>query len=147
MEHNQTTMDIHSKKLDFLNRQLIEAGLKTPPESSDSEDDASPSDVSSEAKMQTEENEGAQDEDEDEEVVEGETSTPMDDGGAEATAASKSTGIDVVGVEEEDDGDVTKVENPLLDTPPPPNPESIAPDSMDSTRLESQTLPVEDRLA
>ena len=92
-----------------------------PPESSDSEDDASPSDASSEAEMQTEETEGAQ-EDEDEEVAEGETSTLMDDGGAKVTAASESTGINRVGVEEEDDGDVTEAENHLLDTPSPSNP-------------------------
>ena len=145
-EHSQTTMDAHSKKLDSLNRQLIEAGLKTPPESSDSEDDAFPSDASSEAEMQTEETEGAQDE-EDEEEAEGETSPPMDDGGAKVTAASESTGINREGVEEEDDGDVTKVENCLLDTPPPSNPELMAPDSMDPTNLECQTLPVEDRQA
>ena len=38
MERSQATLEAHSQKLDSLNRQLIEAGLKTPPESSDSED-------------------------------------------------------------------------------------------------------------
>ena len=89
---------------------------------------------------------GAQ-EDEDEEEAEGKTFPPTDNGGAEVTAASKSTGINREGVEEEDDGDVTEAENHLLDTPSPLNPELMAPDSTDPTNLESQTLPVEDQQA
>ena len=139
-------MDVHSKRLDSLNRQLIEASLKTPPESSDDEDDTFPSDASYEAKMQTEEAEGAQ-EDEDEEEAEGETSPPMDDGGAEVTAASESTGINREGVKEEDDGDVTEADNCLLDTPSPSDPKLMAPDSTDPTNPESQTLPAEDQQA
>ena len=57
-------MDVHSKRMDSLNNQLVEAGLKMPPESSDSEDDASSSDTSSEAEMQTEEMEEVLDEEE-----------------------------------------------------------------------------------
>ena len=94
--------------------------------------------------MQTEEVEGAQEE---EEGVEGDTSTPIDDRGAEVTAANDGAEIDRVEVEEEDDGDVTEAENCLLDTPPPPNPESMAPDSTDPTGPESQALPVQDRQA
>ena len=144
MERNRATLEAHSKKLDSLDRQLIEASLKMPPESSDSEDDASSSDTSSEAEMQTEEVEGAQ---EDEVEAEGDDSIPMDDGGAEAAAAAEEEGTNRVEVEEEDDGDVTEAENRLLDTPPPPNPESMAQDSTDPTCPESQTLPVQDRQA
>ena len=142
MERNRATLEAHSKKLDSLDMQLIEAGLKMPPESSDSEDDASSSDASSEADMQTEEVEGDQ---EDEGEVEGEASIPMDDGGAEAAAAAEEERTNEEGVEEEDEGDVTKAENRLLDAPPPPNSESLVPDSTDPTCPESQVLSVQDR--
>ena len=82
--------------------------------------------------MQAEEAEKAQ---EDEGEAEGDDSIPMDDRGAGAAVAA----------EEEDDGDVTEAENHLLDTPPPPNSESMAPDSMDPTCLESQPQPVQDQ--
>ena len=144
MERNRTTLEAHSKKLDSLDRQLIEASLKMPPESSDSEDDVSSSDTSSEADMQTEEVKGDQ---EGKEEAEGDTSMPMDDGGAEAAAAAEEERDNREGTEEEDDGDVTEAENCLLDTPPPPNSESTAPDSMDPTGLESQVLLVQDRQA
>ena len=142
MERNRATLEVHSEKLDSLDRQLIEAGLKMPPESSDSENGASSSNTSSEADMQIEEVEGDQ---EDEGEVEGEASIPMDDGGAEAAAAAEEERTNEEGPEEEDEGDVTKAENRLLDTPPPPNSESVVPDSTDPTCPESQVLPVQDR--
>ena len=105
-------MEAHSKKLDSLDMQLIEAGLKTPPESSDSEDGACSSDTSSEAEMQTEEAQEGKEE------VEGDASIPMDDGGAEAATVVEEEETNKVEAEEENNGDVTKVENCLLDTPP-----------------------------
>ena len=144
IEHNRTTLEAHSKKLDSLDRQLMEASLKMPPESSDGEDDASSSDTSSEAEMQTEEVEGDQ---EDEEGAEGDASIPMDDGGAEVAAVAEEEEIHKAEAEKEDDGDVTEAENRLLDTPPPPNSESMAQGSSDPTGLESQALPVQDRQA
>ena len=74
--------------------------------------------------MQTEEVEEAQ---EDEEEAEGDASIPMDDRGAEAAAVAEEEKTNKVEAEEEDDGDVTEAENRLLDTPPPPNSESMAP--------------------
>ena len=53
MERTRATLEVHSEKLDSLNNQLIEAGLKTPSESSDGEDDASSSKASFEAEMET----------------------------------------------------------------------------------------------
>ena len=51
-------------------------------------------------------------------------------------------------VEAEDDGDVTEVENRLLDNPPPPpNPESMDPDSTDPAGQESHVPPAQDRQA
>ena len=144
MERNRTTLEAHSKKLDSFDRQLIEAGLKMPPESSGSEDNASSSDTSSEADMQTEEVEGDQ---EDKEEAEGDASIPMDDGGAEATAAAEEERTNKEGVEKEDGGDVTEAENHLLDTPPPLNSESVVPDSTDPACPVSQVLPVQDRQA
>ena len=94
--------------------------------------------------MQTEEVEEAQ---EDEEEAEGDASIPMDDGRAEAAAAAEEEGTNKVGAEGEDDGDVTEVENRLLDTLPPPNSESVVPDPTELVGPESQVLPVQDRQA
>ena len=141
MERTRATLEVHSEKLDSLNNQLIEAGLKTPPESSDGEDDTSSSEASLEAEMETRE---AQEE---EEEAEDDASILMDDGGAEAAAAAEGEETNRVGAEEEDDGDVTEAENHLLDTPPPPNPESMDPDSTDPTGQESQVPPAQDQQA
>ena len=138
MERTHATLEVHSEKLDSLDNQLIEAGLKTPPESSDSGDDASSSEASLEAEMETGE---AQEE---EEEAEDDASVPMDDGGAEVAAAAEGEETNKVGVEEEDDGDVTEAENCLLDTPPPPNSESTDPDSTDPAGQESQVPPTQD---
>ena len=139
MEHTRATLEVHSKKLDSLDNQFIEAGLKTPPESSDSEANASSSEASLEAEMETGE---AQEE---EEEAEDDASIPMDDGGAEAAVAAEGEGTNKVGAEEEDDGDVTEAENCLLDTPPPLNSESMDPDSTDPAGQESQVPLVQDR--
>ena len=141
MERTRATLEVHSEKLDSLDNQLIEAGLKTPPESSDDEDDASSSEASLEAEMETGE---AQEE---EEEAEDDASVPMDDGGAEAAAAAEGEETNKAGAEEEDDGDVTEAENRLLDTPPPPNSESMDPDSTDPAGQESQVPPAQDRQA
>ena len=141
MEHTRATLEVHSKKLDSLDNQLIEAGLKTPPESSDSEDDASSSEASLEAEMETGE---AQEE---EEEAEDDASIPMDDGGAEAAVAAEVEETNKVEAEEEDEGDITEAENRLLDTPPPPNPESMDPDSTGPTGQESQVPPAQDQQA
>ena len=141
MERTRATLEVHSEKLDSLDNQLIEAGLKTPPESSDNEDDASSSEASLEAEMETGE---AQEEGEE---AEDDASVPMDDEGAEAVAAAGGEETNRARVEEVDDGDVTEAENRLLDSPPPPNSESMDPDSTDPTGQESQVLPAQDRQA
>ena len=138
MERTRATLEVHSRKLDSLDNQLIEAGLKTPPESSDGEDDASSSKASLEAEMETGE---AQEEAEE---AEDDASIPMDDGGAEAAVAAEGEETNKVGAEEEDDGDVTEAENRLLDTPPPLNPESMDPDSTGPAGQESQVPPAQD---
>ena len=139
MERTHATLEVHSEKLDSLDNQLIEAGLKMPPESSDSEDDASSSEASLEAEMETGEAR------EEEEEAEDDTSVLMDDGGAEAAAAAEGEETNKVGAEEEDDGDVTEAENRLLDTPPPPNSESMDPDSTVPAGQESQVPPAQDQ--
>ena len=141
MERTCATLEVHSKKLDSLDNQLIEASLKTPPESSDDEDDASSSEASLEAEMEKGE---AQEEGEE---AEDDASVTMDDGGAEAAAAAEEEETNRARVEEEDDGDITEAENCLLDTPPPPNPESMDPDSTGLAGQESQVLPAQDRQA
>ena len=138
MERTRATLEVHSEKLDSLDNQLIEAGLKMPPESSDSEANASSSEASLEAEMETGE---AQEE---EEEAENDASVPMDDGGAEAAVAAEGEETNKVGAEEEDDGDVTEAENCLLDSPPPPNSESMDPDSTDPAGQESQVPPAQD---
>ena len=143
MERNRTTLDTHSKKLDSINRQLIEAGLKTTPESSDDEGDAeeaSPSDTSSEAGTPTEE---VGEVPEVEEEAEGEIPTPMEDEEVEALVV----GADGVEGEEEDDGTITEAENLLLNTSPTSVPEPMDPDSIQPTSLESQSVQVGDRQA
>ena len=144
MERNRTILDTHSEKINSLNRQLIAAGLKTPPESSDDEGsakEASSSDTSSEAEIPTEEVNEVQEAGE--EAVD---DIPMEDEEAEASVVE----ADGVRVEEqEDDGDVTEVENCLLDTPPTSQTEPMDPDStgLQPTGLGSQTVPDADRQA
>ena len=141
MERNRTTLDAHIKKLDSINDQLIGAGLKTPPDTSDDEEGtegASSADNPSEAEMSAEEVEGAQGDEE----AEGGNPTLMEDEEVEASAEQ-------TGVEGEDDGDVTEAENRLLDdTPSPaPKPDSTDPNSTELRGPESQTASVEDRQA
>ena len=140
MERNRTTLDTHIKKLDSLNDQLILAGLKTSPDTSDEGEDseeASSTDDSSEAEMSAGEVEGDQ-------GVNGETGgknpTLMED--TEVVAS-----VEQAEGEEEDDGTITEAENALLNTPPASVAENTDPGSAEPMGPESQTASVEDRQA
>ena len=143
MERNRATIDKHSGAIDSLNDQLVLAGLKTPPDTSDEDEDseeASATDDSSEAEMSTREVE-------EDPGVEGETGgenpAPMED--AEVVASEEQADG-----EEIDDGSITEAENALLDNPPVPLAEEFV--NMDSgsaepTGPESRAVSVEDRQA
>ena len=136
-ERSQTMMETHMNKMDSLNRWLMEAGLLTPPESLDGEDNIdSPSDTSSEVDMQVEEVE-------EEEVAEREAPALMSVEGTEELDLNVGAGEPEAKVE--GSGVITEAEDCFLDTPTAETTDGGLEAPTDTPPVESPGVQAEDR--